>query len=174
MTNNSDEQTTSYYMVKSMRVKWNKQHNSFMHLFIDTGSIKNLEKQKAINKCQHIMLSSISHEFRTPMNAFSNALELLKITFEKINSLVLNQFDDNHYLKEYNTLHESILKYLKIGTISSKMLMSLIEDILDLAKLEAGSFSINEAPFEIKKLVEDIEDMFTLQCKQKRLELDIH
>ena len=41
--------------------------------------------------------------------------------------------------------------------------MSLIEDILDLAKLEAGTFSLNEEPFKIGKLIEDIDFIFGFQ-----------
>ena len=41
--------------------------------------------------------------------------------------------------------------------------MSLIEDILDLAKLEAGTFSLNEESFKIGKLIEDIDYIFGFQ-----------
>ena len=47
--------------------------------------------------------------------------------------------------------------------------MSLIEDILDLAKLEAGTFSLNEEPFKIGKLIEDIDFIFGFQWAQKRI-----
>ena len=54
-------------------------------------------------------------------------------------------------------------KYYKVGKISTTILMSLIEDILDLAKLEAGTFSLNEEPFLIGKLIEDIDFIFGFQ-----------
>ena len=54
--------------------------------------------------------------------------------------------------------------------------MSLIEDILDLAKIEAGTFTLDEKPFAIKTLLEEIYYIFSFQWNQKRLyfKLDIH
>lgn len=152
-----------YYMVKSIKVKWRKLNNSYMHMFIDTTHIKNLEKQKAINKCQHIMLSSISHEFRTPINAFSNSLEMLKFNSNKIGMFVEKNVKDQNALIDYSAIHSNMTKFLKISDVSSKILMALIEDILDLAKLEAGTFSINVSSFHLKKLIEDITDIFSFQ-----------
>ena len=59
-----------------------------MHVFVNTSSIKKYEKEKAINKCLHIMFSSISHEFRTPLNAFMNSTELVEISYEAIMSAI--------------------------------------------------------------------------------------
>lgn len=60
-------------------------------------------------------------------------------------------------------------KYLKISKISSKLLLGLTEDILDLAKMEAGIFKLNENLFSISDLIEDIEYTFEMQCQQKGL-----
>lgn len=134
-----------------------------MHMFINTNDIKKLEKQKAINKCQHIMLSSVSHEFRTPINAFSNSLELLKLSFEKLN-IMNNKLIQNPKQKlEHDLITQNINKYIKIGRVSSKMLMNLVEDILDLAKIEAGTFSTNMCNFVLEHLIEDIQDIFSFQ-----------
>jgi len=67
-----------YYSIKTIKVNWLELENSYMHVFIDNTNIKKLEKEKATNKWLHIMFSSISHEFRTPLNAFSNAIEFCK------------------------------------------------------------------------------------------------
>lgn len=58
---------------------------------------------------------------------------------------------------------ESNQKFLKISNISSIMLMSLTEDILDLAKMEAGIFTLAEDYFPIKTVVREIEYIFELQ-----------
>ena len=47
--------------------------------------------------------------------------------------------------------------------------MSLVEDILDLAKIEAGTFNLNEQLFPVKNLVQDIEYIFSFQCLHKGL-----
>ena len=59
------------------------------------------------------------------------------------------------------------VKFFRICKISKTSLMSLVEDILDLAKIEAGTFSLNEQPFSVRSLVQDIEYVFEFQCAQK-------
>ena len=58
-----------------------------------------------------------------------------------------------------------------MGSSSSVLLLSLIEDILDLSKMEAGTFSINITTFNSNDLMEEVYDIFYLQIAQKRLEL---
>lgn len=74
---------------------------------------------------------------------------------------------------KYLKLKESIEKFIKISRVSSLTLLSLTEDILDLAKMEAGIFKLNEQPFPIKSLVEDINYVFSMQFQAKRINLNI-
>ena len=64
-------------------------------------------------------------------------------------------------------------KFFKICKISTTSLMSLVEDILDLAKIEAGTFSLNKQLFEFKSLVQDIQYVFEFQCIQKGIYFNI-
>ena len=64
-------------------------------------------------------------------------------------------------------------KFFRICKISTTSLMSLVEDILDLAKIEAGTFSLNEQPFSIRSLVQDIEYVFEFQCAQKGIYFNV-
>ena len=64
-------------------------------------------------------------------------------------------------------------KFFKICKISTTSLMSLVEDILDLAKIEAGTFSLSIQPFSIKSLVQDILYVFEFQCAQKGIYFNI-
>ena len=66
-------------------------------------------------------------------------------------------------------IRESNERFFKICKISTTCLMSLIEDILDLAKIEAGTFTLNEQPFLIKNLAQDIEFIFAFQWIHKGL-----
>jgi two-component system, sensor histidine kinase and response regulator len=68
-------------------------------------------------------------------------------------------------------LDERINKFLKMGSCSSALLLALIEDILDLSKIDAGTFSLNMSPFMIPELLDEIHEIFEYQCKQKALEL---
>ena len=64
-------------------------------------------------------------------------------------------------------------KFFRICKISTTSLMSLVEDILDLAKFEAGTFSLNEQPFSIRSLVQDIEYVFEFQWAQKGIYFNV-
>lgn len=58
---------------------------------------------------------------------------------------------------------KSMEKNIKMASVSSKILQSLTEDILDFAKIEAGMFSLNEHPFVIQNLIEEIKYIFEFQ-----------
>ena len=110
------------------------------------------------------MFASVSHEFRTPLNAFTNSVILLETNYNmavnKINEVVPPKIKE---LLKDRRIDESNEKFFRICKISSTILMSLIEDILDLAKIEAGTFSLDEKPFLIKTLVEEIDYIFSFQ-----------
>jgi hypothetical protein len=61
-----------YCNIKTMKVLWNRKP-SVMHVFIDTTNILKLEEANNNIKCQKIMFTSASHEFRTPLNSIVNA-----------------------------------------------------------------------------------------------------
>lgn len=78
------EESVKYYQVKSLKVKWNDIEDSYLHMFIDTTTIKEYEKEKTANKCLHAMFSSVSHEYRTPINAITNVLDLINMNVTKL------------------------------------------------------------------------------------------
>jgi signal transduction histidine kinase len=147
---NSDEQNDSkYYNVKTMKVKWEKETEAFMTIFIDMTNVKKLEEEKAKYLCQKRMFASVSHEFRTPLNAFENSLELIKFKIDSI-SKAINIKDIENTKK--SLVHQNILsieKFIKMGKISSKLLVNLVEDILDLEKFDSGTFSLNIRKFKL-------------------------
>jgi signal transduction histidine kinase len=65
------------FNIKSIHVLWEGQP-SFMHVFIDTTDILKLEEATNNIKCQKIMFASVSHEFRTPLNAISNSYSFIQ------------------------------------------------------------------------------------------------
>lgn len=97
------------------------------------------------NKAKSEFLSSMSHDIRTPMNAIIG-----------MTTLGLANLENQAKLEDY----------LKKISFSSKHLLSLINDILDMSKIEQGGISLNCAPLSMKKLIEQITSMMEPQAKE--------
>ncbi|EON18352.1 signal transduction histidine kinase [Cupriavidus sp. GA3-3] len=105
---------------------------------------------EAANRAKSTFLASVSHEIRTPMNAITGMLEL---------TLARCQLAEQERL-QLVTAHKSA-----VG------LLALIDDILDLSKMEAGKFSIHPAPASLPGLVKDTLLIFGPVAAQKGLPL---
>lgn len=104
------------------------------------------------NKAKSEFLSRMSHEIRTPMNAI---IGMLKIALLHIGDMQKNR--------------ESLKK---IGA-SSNHLLNLINDVLDISKIESGKTVLNSEPFRLSNLVEHAVDFVTPQCEQKHQILEV-
>ncbi|TVQ09562.1 MAG: PAS domain S-box protein [Bacteroidetes bacterium] len=110
------------------------------------------EQAEQASQVKSQFLANISHEIRTPLNAIMGFTEILKefpVTDEKFKSLL-----------------SGIEK-------SSKALMGLINDILDLSRIEAGKMELNPTAFSIANLVEDVRQIFSLKAEQKGLQFNV-
>jgi len=105
------------------------------------------EQADLANQSKSIFLANMSHEIRTPMNSIVIANDLLLST------------DLTEEQKEYVDILES----------SSRHLLSLINDILDLSQIESGKINLYLESFDLFKLLDDIEQMFSHQIKKKGL-----
>ena len=176
ISKDSDKDSTKskFYIVKTLKVKWIHSKDSFIHVFVNATTIKKFEKEKARNEWLQLMFSSVSHEFRTPINAFMNSIQFLESNYQTIITK-LSKWVDSSITQEVLTeqLKESNEKFFKIWKISSSSLMWLVEDILDLAKIEAGTFSLNEQPFTVSSLVKEIEYIFAFLWAHKGITFKI-
>ncbi len=111
-----------------------------------------LDSAKSANEAKSIFLSSMSHDIRTPLNAIMGCADLLQ-----------RSASDEAKVKEY------------AGKIvaSGKLLLSLINDILDMSKLESGRVSLNLAPFQLSELVDEVSAVILPQAAAKGQELEI-
>ncbi len=100
------------------------------------------------NRLKSEFLANMSHELRTPLNAVLGFTQLL-VT------------DKN--------LTESQLEKINIISRSGEHLLSLINDILDISKIEAGKHELHPTVFSPTRFVEDIHEMFSLRCKKAGL-----
>ena len=108
------------------------------------------EAEKA-NRAKSTFLANMSHEIRTPMNAVLGFSELL-------NKLVTDPRAKN---------------YLKSIQSSGKTLLSLINDILDLSKIEAGMLEIKTHVIDFKQLIHEIKQVFSFKIEEKGLDFII-
>ena len=110
-----------------------------------------LKPAEEASKAKTVFLSSMSHEIRTPMNAIIG-----------LDSLALHDPDISDSTREYLE---------KIGS-SAQHLLSLINDILDMSRIESGRMVIRNEEFAFSKLLEQINVIFSGQCQEKGLEYD--
>ena len=141
---------------------------TYVGIFVDITQQKEMEKaladqQEALkaalvqaeeaNAAKTSFLSSMSHEIRTPMNAIIG-----------LDSIALKDPD----------LPERTREHLeKIGG-SAKHLLGLINDILDMSRIESGRMSVKNEEFSFREMLEQINTMINGQCQDKGLTYDCH
>ena len=116
------------------------------------GKAKELE---IANKYKSEFLANMSHELRTPLNSI----------------IVLSQLLENKKANE--PLTEKQLEYSKTIHSSGKNLLRLIDDILDLSKVESGKIDINFDQVNLAELAENTKSLFTPIILQKNIDFNI-
>uniref|UniRef100_H3GKE0 histidine kinase n=1 Tax=Phytophthora ramorum TaxID=164328 RepID=H3GKE0_PHYRM len=96
-------------------------------------------------------LASFSHELRTPLNGVLGMLELLK----------------------EQPLDKAPERYVHMAYVSGSLLLNLINDILDLSKIEAGHLEISAAPFQMHELLDYSIEIFKFKARERGLKLDL-
>ena len=109
------------------------------------------ETAEAASQAKSQFLATMSHEIRTPMTAILGFTEILK--------------------RGYGRNTEDILRYLDTIHASGKNLLELINDILDMSKIEAGQIKVNNESMDLARLIEDINSIFQLSCQSKKISL---
>ena len=109
-----------------------------------------VEKAESANRAKSTFLSNMSHDIRTPMNAIIG-----------FTTLALSNIDDTDRVKDY----------LGKTLASSNHLLSLINDVLDMSRIESGKIQLEEVEVNLSDVLHDLKTIVSGQIYAKQLEL---
>ena len=110
------------------------------------------EQAERANRAKSVFLANMSHEIRTPMNAILGYSQLLR--------------KDDSLLPEQRRQLEVIMR-------SGEHLLGLINDVLEVSKIEAGRVSLQPVVVDLHQLLADLEDMFRINVERAGLSLEM-
>lgn len=108
------------------------------------------EAADAANRAKSEFLANMSHELRTPLNAILGFAQVMT---------------------RDSTLTPTQQEYLGIIARSGEHLLTLLNDVLEMSKIEAGRITLNETSFDLYRLLKSLEEMLQLKAASKGLEL---
>jgi signal transduction histidine kinase/CheY-like chemotaxis protein len=111
-----------------------------------------IEEKESANRAKTAFLNNMSHDMRTPMNAIVGFTDL-----------AAEHADDS----------EQVRSYLDMISVSSQHLLSLINDVLDMSRIESGNLNIEEENVDLKELIDDIRLITQTDAEAKNLDLSI-
>ncbi len=109
--------------------------------------ISSMKRAKKLARVKEEFLANMSHEIRTPLNAITGFLEQLKKT----------QLNGEQYL------------FVDTIESSSDHLLSIVNDILDLSKIESGKLTIDQQPFSVRKVMQTVIDVMRVKAQEKNI-----
>uniref|UniRef100_K3WMM8 histidine kinase n=1 Tax=Globisporangium ultimum (strain ATCC 200006 / CBS 805.95 / DAOM BR144) TaxID=431595 RepID=K3WMM8_GLOUD len=151
--------------VGEMELPMTTKRGSFLLLLVNASSKKDMHgnirgvigvgqdytARKHMEQAKVNFLASFSHELRTPLNGVLGMLELLK----------------EQKLTAQNE------RYVHMAYVSGSLLLNLINDILDLSKIEAGHLEITAAPFQMNELLDYSIEIFKFKARERGLKLEM-
>ena len=126
---------------------------------LDQLEMDNLELDMAravaeeANRLKSNFLATTSHELRTPLASTLNCLQILK--------------------KGLYKTEDDLKKYIQLAEQSTKNIVTIINDVLDIAKIEAGRMSVDLEPVNLKPILEEQYDLFNLESQRKGIKFVI-
>lgn len=153
-TNTEPLEYTDKYSGKIYKVSINNLENDkFVTIYSDvTELIDAKNKAEESDRLKSAFLANMSHEIRTPMNGILGYTEIIAL-----------EEDD-----------EKRNNYLNIIKNSGQQLLGIVNDIIDISKIESGNIEIHQVKTDIAALLEDLRSSYYFEATSKGLEFRIH
>lgn len=103
------------------------------------------------NQAKSVFITNLGHEFRTPLTTIMGTTELLLLS----------------------PLNEKQTKSAQTIYSSAELLLALMNDLLDISKIEAGEMKMEFIPIDLPQLIEEVASLFTLKAYQKDIEFNV-
>lgn len=145
-TAKSCQALTLNFGIKIGMITW-KNENVILVLFNDRTSFFSVQKLKEINEYKDMLLATVSHDLRTPLN-----------TIMGMHELILEQINE-----------KAIRKLITTAQKSAKILLFIINDILDFSQISNGSLRLNVEEFFLEKIIDDVIEIIKFQAKKKSI-----
>jgi len=118
------------------------------------------EAAEAANRAKSVFLANMSHELRTPLNAILGFSQLMIRSETAKSKLETNLTEDQR-------------ENLEVIVRSGEHLLGLINDVLEMSKIEAGRVTLNEHSFDLHRMLDGLEEMFCYRAEEKGLSLTV-
>jgi len=123
-----------------------------------TGTVavfRDFTREAELERMKNTFVSSVSHELRTPLNAILGYADMLKETV-------------------YGPVSDEQRNALERITVNGRRQLSIVNDLLDQAQIEAGTLKLKVTPFAPDDLIDDVMGMMDVLAQAKKLELTSH
>lgn len=152
---NLKQQNLEYQALNNEYLKINEELTNSLNYIgeINTELVKAKNKAEESDKLKSAFLANMSHEIRTPLNTILGF---------------------SSFLRDEDLPLEKTKYYVDIIESSGQQLLTIISDILDISKIEAGQINIVNAAVDINNLLDELYQQFVLQTETKNIDLRVY